>query len=236
MILSMFYNIYNNYSRISNIWNIINKFHDIEYNDENLEKLMDLINCLEKDIIEGGCIYIKFMQWYISNLKAENCSDNDFKKLNDLLINRFEYIFNNCDVHDLEHTKRIFVNDFGFELDDYVSGLKLIASGSIGQVYKGLRKTDDKIVVIKVKHPNIDSQIVEFQQFSNFIVAMQRYSFLRRRYKLNFNFNDFMNDLQLQSDFDVEVSNNNQFRRLYKDNVNIYFPKVYVNSKNVIVS
>ncbi len=45
-----------------------------------------------------------------------------------------------------------------------------------------------------------------------------------------------MNDLQLQSDFNIEVSNNNKYRRLYKNNDDIYFPKVYINSNNVIVS
>jgi len=236
MVVTMLYNLYNNYNRISNIWNTINQINETPYNDDNLDKLMNLITNLEKMVVDGGCIYIKFMQWYISNLKAKNCNKKDYDETNELLINRFEYIFNNCKTHSLEHTKKTFMNDFDISLDDYVSGLELIASGSIGQVYKGLRNTDNKMVVIKVKHPEIDDKIEEFKQLSDFIVTIQQYSFIRRRYKLNFNFQEFTNDLQLQSDFNIEVSNNNKYRQLYKNNDDIYFPKVYINSKNVIVS
>ena len=242
MVVTMLYNLYNNYYRISNIWDTISKIHEITYNDDNddnddnLEKIINLIEKLEGFVIEGGCIYIKFMQWYISNLKAQNCNINDYDEINKLLINRFEYIFNNCESHSLEYSKQIFISDLGLSLDDYVSGLELIASGSIGQVYKGLRNIDNKMIAIKIKHPEIDRQIEEFKQLSNFIVSIQQYDFIRRRYKLNFNFEEFMNDLQLQSDFNVEVSNNNKFKRMYKDNDDIYFPKLYINSENIIVS
>lgn len=236
MVVTMLCNLYNNYYRISNIWDTISKIHEITYNDDNLEKIINLIEKLEGFVIEGGCIYVKFMQWYISNLKAQNCNINDYDEINKLLINRFEYIFNNCESHSLEYSKKIFISDFGLSLDDYVSGLELIASGSIGQVYKGLRNIDNKMIAIKIKHPEIDRQIEEFKQLSNFIVSIQQYDFIRRRYKLNFNFEEFMNDLQLQSDFNVEVSNNNKFKRMYKDNDDIYFPKVYINSEKIIVS
>lgn len=236
MVVTMLCNLYNNYYRISNIWDTISKIHEITYNDDNLEKIINLIEKLEGFVIEGGCIYVKFMQWYISNLKAQNCNINDYDEINKLLINRFEYIFNNCESHSLEYSKKKFISDFGLSLDDYVSGLELIASGSIGQVYKGLRNIDNKMIAIKIKHPEIDRQIEEFKQLSNFIVSIQQYDFIRRRYKLNFNFEEFMNDLQLQSDFNVEVSNNNKFKRMYKDNDDIYFPKVYINSEKIIVS
>lgn len=232
----MLYNLYNNYNRINSIWDTINEIQNLQYNDENLSKIIDLIGILEKNIVDGGCIYVKFMQWYISNLKAKNCNGNEYTETNNLLITHFEYIFNNCKTHELSYTKSVFYNDFGIHLDDYVTDLELIASGSIGQVYKGIRKIDKTVIVIKVKHPEIDDQVEEFKQLGNFIVTLQQYSFIRRRYKLNFNFKEFINDLQLQSDFNVEVANNNKFRRLYRDNNEIYFPEVYINSRNIIIS
>ena len=50
----------------------------------------------------------------------------------------FEDIFDNCPTHNLEDSKTIFKNNFKFDMDDILilDSLDIVASGSIGQVYK----------------------------------------------------------------------------------------------------
>lgn len=234
----MFYKLYYTYQKIKRILSLINKIANIE-KDFTLEKINKLLNKLENEIFEGGCIYIKFTQWYISNLRSKYlCDDNDeLENINmKIFLNHFDKVFNNCPNHDLIFTKNYFKEDFYMNLNDYVEDLEIIASGSIGQVYKGTRINDKKKIVIKVKHPNIEEEIKDFELICKFITNVQKYSLLRKYFGLNINIDEFMNGLKIQNDFDNEVTNNNKFREIYKDNKNIHFPEVYMNSKNIIVS
>ena len=53
-----------------------------------------------------------------------------------LWLTKFESFYENCEVHDIEYTKEIYKESFHSELDKDYEIIDVIASGSIGQVYK----------------------------------------------------------------------------------------------------
>ena len=82
-------------------------------------------------------------------------------ELSNTISKYFEDIFDNCPEHSLEYSKNIFLEEFKTSLENIIEidSLEIIGSGSIGQVYKGILKGLNKQVAIKVKHPNIESDL-----------------------------------------------------------------------------
>ena len=119
----------------------------------------------------------------VSSNVSSNTDKDSNKSINlSKFIKYFEDIFEQCPYHDIEHTKKIFSNSMdGIELDNYVdiSTFKVIASGSIGQVYYAKRKTDNLEIAIKVKHPNISEDLEKQYEIILFIKLMQKIPFLR---------------------------------------------------------
>ena len=225
----MLYTAFKTYSKIRTILELIDKIKDLKDCDNQLDRLFDR---LEIEIFDGGCIYIKFTQWYISNLRANSTNNKVIEKF----IKRFDNIFNNCGKHEFKYTQKLFQEEFNITLDAYAKNLELIASGSIGQVYKGRRRCDGQMIVIKVKHPEINEQIEQFEDVCNLIKMAQKIALLRQWFGLNFQFDDFVEDLKLQSNFTNEVNNTNKFRSIYNKNPNVYFPEIYDYSENIIIS
>lgn len=241
------YNIYKHYNKIKQIIQIINNI-----NNDKTEITDDICVKLKNNIMDGGCIYIKFAQWYISNMIT-----NDNGRVNKL-NKYFESIFDQCPYHELSYTELLFEKDFNMKLEDYIDidSLKPVASGTIGQVYSAnlklniLTNTDRRNidneynnnsnavrkVAIKVKHPEIDINVRDFTPFINLISYLQSYPYLRKKLKLFFNFESFINDINMQTQFINEVNNANKFREIYKDNCSIYIPKIYKYTDNIIIS
>ena len=181
-----------------------------------------------------------------SNVSSDTDVDSDkdiniYKSVNlSKFINYFEDIFEQCPYHDIEHTKTIFSNSMnGIELDNYIdiSTFKVIASGSIGQVYYAKRKTDNLEIAIKVKHPNISEDLDKQYEIILFIKLIQKIPFLRNYYNLYFNIDDFLTDINLQCDFNNEANNCKIFQENFKDSANyIVFPKIIYQSSDLLIS
>ena len=218
--------------------------HKLFNNEEYLEKIKNnILNC--------GCISIKFTQWIVSKLKG---SDNykDYENI----INIFEELFDNCKYHDFEYTNNIFKKSIKKELKDVfdMDEFKVIASGSIGQVYK-TRFIDDKFynsnlsdiinidsdnfnkdVILKVRHPYID-YIKSYQMLLIYIlVIMQKIDYFKVKYHLHFNFFDFIDNINNQIDFNIEAFNCNKMYNSYKNNELVVIPKIYNFNKDIIIS
>lgn len=90
------------------------------------------LNSLKESILNGGCLNIKFAQWFISKLKSNK--DENSKRI----VTYFEDIFEQCPKHYLKHTLSLFEKDFNLPLEHLVrlNTVDCIASGSVGQVYK----------------------------------------------------------------------------------------------------
>ena len=239
------------FKNIDNIDNINNNEIDVKQK-ENFESL-------KKIIFSCGSLYIKFFQWYVSKLKSNivnnninvenvSCIDSsvdssiDINKSNNLskFINYFEDIFEQCPYHDIEHTKKVFCNSmYGIKLDSYVdiSTFKIIASGSIGQVYYAKRKSDNLEIAIKVKHPNINEDLEKQYEIINFIKLIQSIPFIRNYYNMYFNIDDLILDINLQCDFNNEANNCKIFQENFKSSSNyIVFPKILYQSNDLLIS
>ena len=134
----------------------------------------NLIFLLNYSINLNGCIIIKLIQWlnnHISFIK------NDENKTN-AIIKLFSKYYENCSIHNLQYTKRLFFEEFGYKFDDIfiLDETFCIKSGSIAQVYKAYFKNNDVInsinnsivndyniknpIAIKVVHPEIKYQMI----------------------------------------------------------------------------
>ena len=155
-------------------------------------------------------------------------------------IKYFEDIFEQCQYHDIEHTKQTFSDSMnGTLLEDYVdiSSFKQIASGSIGQVYYAKRKTDNLEIAIKVKHPNIKEDLDNQYQLIKIIKFVQKISYFRNRYNLYFNLDDFLSDINLQCNFNNEANNCKIFQENFKESSNyIIFPNIIYQSEDLLIS
>ena len=249
------------YYQIKNIYKI-KKHLDIIHNSFNTneakEQQIANFEALKQIIFSCGSLYIKFFQWYISKLKtnlqdleisehSENTKNTENKWVESLekinlafFITYCEDIFEQCPYHSIEHTKVIFNESMvDVSLDNYVdmSTFKEIASGSIGQVYYARRKSDGLEIAIKVKHPNIEKDLENQYELIKFIKFMQSISFIKNRYNLYLNIDDFLGDINLQCDFNNEANNCKTFIENFKDSSNyIIFPKIIFQSNDLLIS
>jgi len=233
-------NIYNQFKNLYDIKKNIDNIYKIKDTD-NEEILFELFKYLKEIIFKSGSLYIKFLQWYISKLKSNIINnDNPDTIITIKFINYFEDIFEQCPYHSLEHTKTIFKEVmYGIELDDYIdiSTFKAIASGSIGQVYYGKRKTDGMEVAIKVKHPTINNDLDNQYEVITVLKYIQSINYFKVKYNLIFNIDNFLEDINLQCDFNNEANNVKKFIENFKESPDyIIFPKILFQSNDLLIS
>ena len=173
------------------------------------------------------------MQWYISKL----ISSNNLNKEEETNLSYFEDIFDNCPKHDINDSINIFRNNFKSDIKDIVDleSLEIVASGSIGQVYKG-KLLDGRIVAIKVKHPKIENIKNHQLPILYLLDKIQKTKYFKNKYNLHFELRNFIEDLILQLDFKNEVFNNLKFCKNFKNSEAVIIPKVFYYSNDIIIS
>ena len=193
------------------------------YNDESEYFLNNTYNLIRK----SGVVGIKFCQWFIYNKRLTS---------DDERLDRFEDFYENCENHSIEDTKNIFYKDFGLPINQYLEFINdnPIASGSIGQVYKCKLKYNNKIVALKVKHPNIEYQVHYPVFVMNLINNFLKIFF--PNFQLPLNINQFFKILRDQLDFNIEYHNAAHFQRLFKNNDLIIIPEPILSSNNIYIS
>ena len=145
-----------NYIKLS-IWSSIYYFQE--------EKSEIIFKIILKNIKECGCVAIKFTQWLLPKIEAIYDIDiqgEDYKWFNDL-----EDIYENCNIHDIKYTEKIYKKSFGTPLFKDYEVINVIASGSMGQVYK--IKDDNTIYAMKVLHPDVESDLLFIKTLVNII-------------------------------------------------------------------
>ena len=183
----------------------------------------------------NGCMLIKLVQWINTNLELLDVNDDT----NNSMRHMFSSFYENCNVHDLNYTRQVFIDDYcnGNE-EEFENNFKLdistdVKSGSIAQVYKGTY--ENITVALKVVHPNIKYQLIYpimFVKFYKFIVS--NFWFLNK-YDTPFVFENFFENLIKQSDMTIEYNNMLYFYNEYIDNEYIIIPRPIACSKNILI-
>ena len=161
-----------------------------------------LIKSLYYSINLNGCVLIKFVQWVIINIELLEDDANHY------ILNMFKKFYENCSIHNLNYTKKMFYKEFGYKFDELftIEHEFSIKSGSIAQVYKVKLNTHtvedeynflqnsinhEKSYALKVVHPQVYYQLffpINFINTYKFLVS--NISFLKK-YDTIFDFDSF---------------------------------------------
>ena len=218
----MFRTIYN-YYKISNIVrNLYNSYLENNTIDElNIIKLYDIIR-------NSGCVCIKFFQWILPLIEINFKEVPSWFKI-------LEKIYDNCIIHDKEHTLNIFKKEHGYDFNERYELQNVIASGSIGQVYKIKEIYTDKILALKVLHPDVSRDIWYFKIFSKIILYIPRFKRLLMNY-LPVDISDFIKEFNEQTDMINEAQNMNTYLEAFSDSSHVYrIPKPISYTKNTLI-
>lgn len=209
-------NIYNYINLITNIVYVYNYSIDLNKNLILLDKIKSNIDCI-------GGIGIKCIQWFMPYYKLIHPNDN--------ITNKFKVYFDDCSKHDIKYTEYIYNKSFNHSIYDKYNIIKLLGSGSIGQVYLIKDKKTSKQYAIKILHPNINIQIFIFKLLYNIIKHFINFN----KYIPVNNIDKLVNNLILQLDLNNEYNNNVLFHKLYSDNKYIIIPKIYEHTKDLLI-
>ncbi len=129
---------------------------------------------------------------------------------------------------EFEEIEQVFFEEFGKKSAELFDGdLKLVASASLGQVYRGYLKSGEEVAV-KVQKPNITQKIA-----SDIAIMRQIGSLLKDRLEeygiddVEMIINEFEKTIRKELDFNIEALNLKRFSKNFADNNKIKVPKLY---------
>jgi len=138
-----------------------------------------------------------------------------------------EFAFENCDIHPYEETQKLYLKDFGHPIEDDYLVDGVVASGSIGQVYKAYSKVDGKEVALKVKHPGINKQIKCFSR----IIRVFSWIFRTRYHNIIL---EYLDNINIQLDYIQEAENTKLLYYKWRNESCVIVPEVYSFTSNFI--
>ena len=206
------------------IYGYINLFYyitKIYYFEINIINDSNLINNLKRNINYSGSVCIKAIQWLLPRYKLLYPDS--------LIVNELSYVFNDCTVHSISYTYKKYKQIFNHDIHDKYNIIRLIGSGSIGQVYLIEDKITSVKYAMKVLHPNIDMEymvFVFFYKMISFFINIHKYLIIE-------DIELFINELQTQFNLNIESKNMKYFSSMYNNIITI--PEIYDTSKDIII-
>ena len=174
-----------------------------------------------------GIVSIKLIQWFNTRIKILYDKPNVTH-----FLKKLDIFFDKCPNHNFEYTKKVYLQDFGKELEkDILINNIPIASGSIGQVYEGTLKNNGEKIAFKCVHPNINKNIT----VPKYILLLINYI----AYLLNINIPvdiiSFFSYLEQQTCMINETKNMIESIENLGLNDPIIIPKPLLYSKNILI-
>ena len=192
--MTTFYNYYKISSLVQDIYN--SYFTDKSVDELSIIKLYDLVR-------NSGCVCIKFFQWILPLLEINLKESPPWFKI-------LERIYDNCNTHDKDYTLKIFRKENGYDFNERYELLEIIASGSIGQVYRIKEIYTDKTLAMKVLHPDVGKDIFYFRIFTTFLLWIPRYKDMMMKY-IPVDITGFIKEFNEQTNMAQESKNINVF-------------------------
>lgn len=180
-----------------------------------------------KNINDCGCVVIKFFQWIAPIIEMSEKKEQLFP------VHKLDSIYENCNFHSIDYTKSIYEKEYKESFDSKYEIKGLIASASMGQVYKVLEKKTGQIQACKVLHPNLYYHIYLFKLFANFLFKIP---FISKwiHYYIPVKVDAFIQSFELQINLVNEANNCMYFRKYYESNPFIVIPEVFRCSENTL--
>lgn len=209
--------------------NIIFNYIKLLYNFRNLLKNekndLYLIKGVINNIKDAGGIAIKLSQWCIPRLELMYPN-------NKLWLKECEQLYDNCNIHSLSYTKEVYNKSFNRNMDEDYDIIEILGSGSIGQVYKVYNKQRKKEEIIKVRHPDIESEVKLFK-IVLYVVNTLFGAYIHSKFP--FDIYEFFQCFEKQLNFIEEANNCLYFYDIYKDNNYILIPEIKSVSERMLI-
>jgi hypothetical protein len=142
-----------------------------------------------------------------------------------------DFVFEENGVHSLTETMKMYRDEFGVSLSDHMTNIQIVASGSIGQVYRAYCSHRKCYVAIKVKHPGVDQEIYKFTKVVKFVCWITR-PFNRFGVVIL----EYIGTLETQLDYVLEAANTKRLNLNWRENELIIIPEVFSASNNFIIT
>jgi predicted unusual protein kinase regulating ubiquinone biosynthesis (AarF/ABC1/UbiB family) len=172
------------------------------------------INYIKNQAIKCGSIGIKLLQVFVMN--------NFFN------TNALNFVLESCPQHDFSYTEKIYKKQYNKNINDTYTLKKVIGTGSIGQVYKLWDKENERFVAMKVKHPDVDKKVLQF----NWIVKLLK--FLFRIDILNM-VAEYTENIKKQLDYGIEAENTIKIKDNFKNEKSLIVPEIYSYTQDIII-
>lgn len=195
-----------------------------------VEKLYFTINL-------NGCVLIKFIQWSLDNFNFL-FDDNDISDKKIHLLNLFNNLYENCEIHNINYTKKIYNQEFNTSFDNDIEIDKNyeIKSGSVAQIYKAkFINNPSKDIAIKVVHPEIQYQLIYPMLFIKILRFIISNVWFLKKYNIIFNFESFFQNIKLQKNMNNEFNNLKYYYNIYNNNSHILIPQPLYSSDNILI-
>ncbi|MDV9628212.1 AarF/UbiB family protein [Clostridioides difficile] len=132
----------------------------------------------------------------------------------------------------------IFKEEVGLSIEEIFLEFKEepIAAASIGQVYEGILRTGEEVIV-KIQRPNIEKIIKSDLEILRTIANTLKD--LKKDFNLDLvqMIEEFQTQLMRELDYTFEAINATKFSRIFKNSDEVYIPKIYseYNTKKILV-
>jgi len=192
---------------------------------DNKEIIQDIVI---QNIQDCGCVAIKLTQWAIPLIECNLELSFSFP------LHKLESFYENCNYHTISYTKKIYQREINESLDSRYEMNGLIASASMGQVYKVTDKRTKVVYALKVLHPDLGYNITLLKYMIRLLYLLPGVLKLIQSC-IPIHLDEFFRDFESQTNLVNEANNCLQFGRFYNDNPFIIIPEVIQVSENTLL-
>ncbi len=154
------------------------------------------------------------------------------------IIEEISKLQSNVKSFDIKEARDTFISEIGLEIEEVFNDFNEtpIGAASIGQAYVAKLK-DGKDVIVKIQRPNIENIIKSDLEMLQLIGKVIEEYYKETVVDFGEVIEEFSITIMRELDYTFEARNCEKFREIFKNDNNVYIPKVYwnVSSKKVLV-